>query len=48
MFGSAAAYIVSVSMMLFSALSGLGLIAFVRSLDQPEPENHQHATRQAA
>jgi len=48
MFGSAAPYIMSVSMMLFSASSGLVLIAFVRSLDPPELPKDRTITKHAA
>jgi hypothetical protein len=48
MFGSAAPYIMSVSMMLFAASSALVLIAFVRSLDPPELPKDRTITKHAA
>lgn len=48
MFDSAAPYVMSVSMMLFSALSARCLIAFIRSLDPPEPETQAKPGKQAA
>jgi|KBSMisStaDraftv2_1062788.scaffolds.fasta_scaffold193594_1 hypothetical protein len=48
MFGSAAPYIMSVSMMLFAGASALALIAFVRSLDAPEQTPDAATRKQAA
>jgi hypothetical protein len=48
MFGSAAPYIMSVSMMLFAALSAAVLIAFVRDLDPPEPGEKEKIAKRAA
>ena len=48
MFGSAAPYLMSVSMMLFSGASALTLIAFIRSLDPPVLPKDHSTTQQAA
>jgi hypothetical protein len=49
MFGTAAPYVMSVSMMLFSGASALVLMAFIRSLDGPEPRHQdQSITKHAA
>lgn len=48
MFGSAAPYIMSVSMMLFAGTSALVLIAFIRSLDPPEQPKDDRMSKKAA
>jgi hypothetical protein len=48
MFGTATPYLMSVSMMLFSGASALVLMAFIRSLDGPEPRQDQSITKHAA
>ena len=48
MFGSAAPYIMSVTMMLFAGASALILMAFVRSLDPPDDRRDATITKHAA
>lgn len=48
MFGSAAPYIMAVTMMLFSGSSALVLMAFLRSLDPPEEPRDRSMTKRAA
>lgn len=48
MFGAAAPYVMAVSMMAFSGLSALCLMAFIRSLDPPQWKNEEASTKHAA
>ena len=48
MFGTATPYVMSVSMMLFSGASALVLMAFLGSLDGPQPRQDQAVTKHAA